>query len=166
MERYQEKAKTARQLPISIASVNLKFDENAAFLARAAACFGAKEYHIIGALPDHKIMHAKSGSMEGLTKIVQHKDPHSLLDYARSKDIYLVSVELDGRSVSIHDVQLPSDREIMLIVGAEETGVPEELLFHSDLIVHIPMPGQGWCLNTSQSANIILYEMSKRLVHG
>ena len=42
-------------------------------------------------------------------------------------------------------------------MGNEEVGVPPEILQSAD-VVYIPMPGVGYCLNTAQTANIILYE--------
>ena len=37
-----------------------------------------------------------------------------------------------------------------------------EILRNSDK-VYIPMPGVGFCLNTSQTANIFLYEAAKQM---
>jgi len=39
--------------------------------------------------------------------------------------------------------------------------VPPEILRKS-LPVHVPMPGIGYCLNTSQAANVILYEIMRQ----
>jgi tRNA(Leu) C34 or U34 (ribose-2'-O)-methylase TrmL len=47
------------------------------------------------------------------------------------------------------------------VVGNESTGVPIEILLNSEKI-YIPMPGVGFCLNTSQAANIVLYEAVKQ----
>ena len=52
-------------------------------------------------------------------------------------------------------------RHVCLVLGHEEHGVPIEILNNSDKI-YIPMPGVGFCLNTSQAGNIILYETIKR----
>ena len=51
---------------------------------------------------------------------------------------------------------------VCVVVGNERTGVPEEILQNSNSI-YIQMPGIGYCLNTSQTANIILYEAVKQL---
>ena len=48
-----------------------------------------------------------------------------------------------------------------LVVGHEESGIPIEILRNSE-VVNIPMPGVGYCLNTSQAANILLYEAVKQ----
>ena len=55
-ERYDEKKKSAKTYPISVATVNFLHDGNVGFLIRAAACFGAQCVHVIGSVPHHKIL--------------------------------------------------------------------------------------------------------------
>jgi tRNA G18 (ribose-2'-O)-methylase SpoU len=43
------------------------------------------------------------------------------------------------------------------VVGNEESGIPPEIILNSD-VIYVEMPGVGFCLNTAQAANIILYE--------
>jgi tRNA(Leu) C34 or U34 (ribose-2'-O)-methylase TrmL len=47
------------------------------------------------------------------------------------------------------------------VVGNETTGVPTQILVNSK-IIYIEMPGVGYCLNTAQTANIMLYEAVKQ----
>ena len=51
------------------------------------------------------------------------------------------------------------------MVGNEQSGIPTEILKNSDK-VYIPMPGVGFCLNTSQTANIMLYEAVRQYEAG
>jgi len=53
------------------------------------------------------------------------------------------------------------DRPICLVVGNEQIGVPAEILARS-VVLYIEMSGVGYCLNTSQAANILLYETVKQ----
>jgi tRNA(Leu) C34 or U34 (ribose-2'-O)-methylase TrmL len=48
-----------------------------------------------------------------------------------------------------------------VVVGQEQSGVPVDILVNSEKVC-IPMPGAGYCLNTSQAANIFLYEATKQ----
>ena len=61
----------------------------------------------------------------------------------------------DSESIQTYDFDFT--QPICIVVGNEETGIPIEILNNSDKIF-IPMPGVGYCLNTSQAANILLYE--------
>jgi len=62
---------------------------------------------------------------------------------------------------SLSDYTFNFDRDICLVVGNEEIGVPIEILSIAET-VYIPMPGVGYCLNTAQTANILLYETVHR----
>ena len=157
-ERYENKKNTAKTYPISLVTINFKCDGNLAYLLRAAACFGAECVHVIGVLPPRSDLNAQSGSLYDYIEIKQHKTPCEFLDYAKDKEIRLISAELCENSKPISSYALGSHKHFAVVVGHEELGVPVEILQHSDK-VYIPMPGVGFCLNTSQAANIMLYEM-------
>ena len=89
--------------------------------------------------------------------IEQHENPLEFLEYAKSNNIKLISAELCEKSESIETYNFDFSQPICIVVGHEEVGIPSEILNNSDKI-YIPMPGVGYCLNTSQAANILLYE--------
>ena len=156
-QRYDAKKKTAKTFPISIATVNFKHDGNIGYLIRSAACFGANAVHVIGSLPDRKVLNPLSGSLIDYVEINKYRDPAAFIEYARENNIKLISAELSKESESIETYDFDFSQPICIIVGHEETGIPVEILNNSDKI-YIPMPGVGYCLNTSQVANILLYE--------
>ena len=51
---------------------------------------------------------------------------------------------------------------MVIVTGHETTGVPSVIL-HKSKPIYIPMPGVGVCLNTSQGANVALYEYNRQL---
>ena len=79
------------------------------------------------------------------------------------KDLQVVSIELDKRSVPYDsaDYKFP----IALVVGHETTGVSEEVLKESDLIVELPMHGVNISLNVMVSLGIVLYKVVEGLPH-
>ena len=79
------------------------------------------------------------------------------MDYAKAEGLRVVSAELSENSTPIDIFTFDYSSRLVLVVGQEHTGVPIEILKNSDQ-VYIPMPGPGFCLNTSQAANILLYE--------
>ena len=160
-ERYDNKKNNAKSYPISLCCINFMHDGNLGYLARAAACFGAKSIHVIGSIPDRKILNSLSGSLYDYVEIKQYINPMSFLDYAKSQDINLISAEICEDSISLFAYKFNFDRHICLVVGHEELGIPVEILRNSEKI-YIPMPGVGFCLNTSQAANIALYEAIKQ----
>lgn len=160
-QRYDEKRSTAQKCGASICTVNFGCEENLGYIIRAAACFGVETVHVIGSIPDRKFLSAMSGSLIDYVQIIQHSNPHDFLEQMRDQNVNLVAAELSESSVSIHDYEFKSG-STCLILGNEHTGVPGEILHHADT-VHIPMPGVGFCLNTAQTGNIMLFEYNRQL---
>ena len=160
-ERYDEKKNSAKTYPISLVCINFKHDGNLGFLIRSAACFGADCVHVIGSVPRRSVLDPLSGSLYDYVKIKQHSSPMAFLDYIRDNEIGLISAEICEGAEPITSYKFNFDGPLALVVGNEELGVPAEILNNSKK-VYIPMPGIGFCLNTSQAANIMLYEVVKQ----
>jgi len=160
-ERYDEKKRFAKTYPIDIACVNFMHNGNLGYLIRAAACFGAGTVHVIGHVPSRGVLNPLSGSLYDYVEIKKYSTPSGFLGYARKEEIKLVSAELVDAAVPISSYDFAFDSRICLVVGQEECGVPVEILKNSDK-VYIPLPGVGYCLNTSQAANIMLYEATRQ----
>lgn len=160
-ERYNIKKGSAKDYPIDIACVNFRHDVNLGFVLRASACFGARTIHAIGSVPDRKLMNELSGSLYDYVEIKQHKNPREFVKYAKNNEINLVSAELVDSATPLDRYTFSFDRHLCLVVGHEECGVPVEILKNSEH-VYIPMSGVGYCLNTSQAANIMLFEATRQ----
>lgn len=160
-DRYSLKKKSAKYLPVDLCTINFQNEENLGFLIRAAACFGVKRIHVIGHIPDRSILNSLSGSLYDYVELLQHKTPLQFLSFVNEKNIPLVSAEILESSIPIFDVDFSSLGNFCLVVGNESIGVPPEILRNS-LPVHVPMPGVGYCLNTSQAANVALYEIMRQ----
>lgn len=160
-ERYDEKKANAKTYPISIATINFMHDGNLGYIIRSAACFGAECVHVIGSVPPRGILNPLSGSTCDYVEIRSHGNPSEFIEYCRDNDIQIVSAEIADDSVSIENFQFDFSKPVCIVLGHEEIGIPIEITKNSKL-VHIPMPGVGFCLNTSQAGNILLYEATKK----
>jgi tRNA G18 (ribose-2'-O)-methylase SpoU len=160
-ERYEEKKPSAKTYPISIATVNFMHDGNLGYLIRSAACFGAQCVHVIGSVPHPRILRALSGTLTDYVQLKRHSNPTAFLEHTKENDIKLISAEINDVAVSIEKYRFDFDKPVCIVVGHEETGIPTEIIKQSDS-VYIPMPGVGFCLNTSQAGNIMLYEAVKQ----
>jgi tRNA G18 (ribose-2'-O)-methylase SpoU len=156
-ERYDDKKSKAKTFPVSLTAINFHCDENLGYLIRTAACFGASSVNVIGCLPDRKELRAFSGSLVDYIQINQFSTPEKFIEYSRSENIQLVCAELTPAAVNLESYSFDYHKETSIVVGNETTGVPTQLLVNSD-IIYIEMPGVGYCLNTAQTANIVLYE--------
>ena len=164
-QRYNIKQKDSELLPFSICCVNFEHDGNLGFLIRSAACFGAQTVHVIGSVPTRRQLNPISGSLYDYVKIRQHKNPRQFLDYSENKSLKLVSAEICEGSTDLPSYSFDFSKHVVVVVGNETTGIPVEILKNSD-VVHIPMPGPGYCLNTAQAANILLYEATSQYYKG
>jgi tRNA G18 (ribose-2'-O)-methylase SpoU len=160
-QRYDKKLKTSKKYPISLCAINFRVDDNIGYLVRSAACFGAERLYVVGHVPERSRMKAPSGSLIDYVEIEQFSRPSEFLTQMEAEGIQIVSAELVEEARSISSYNFNFSRPVCLVVGNEEIGVPTEILQRSD-VVYIPMPGPGHCLNTSQTANIILYEAIKQ----
>lgn len=160
-QRYDLKVKSAQRSRISVCAVNFGCDENLGYLIRAAACFGVDTVHVIGNVPERKYLVPVSGSLIDYVAIVQHSNPHDFLAAMRSQDVSVIAAELCEGAQSVHDYTFDSVKDICIAVGNEHSGVPAEILHNSD-VVYVPMPGVGFCLNTAQTANIMLFEFNRQ----
>lgn len=161
-ERYAAKAKTAIQMKVSIATTFFQNEGNVAFISRALACFGGNNLEIIGKRPAHNELSRLSGGNCDLVNIRNYSNFYQFLDKMREENVYLVAAELSEKAISIVDFNPPKDRQICIIIGNEMEGIPVDLLINADQEVFVPMPGRGYCLNASQTANVFMYEMSRK----
>jgi tRNA G18 (ribose-2'-O)-methylase SpoU len=160
-QRYDEKKQSAKTYPISIATVNFKHDGNLAYIIRSAACFAAECVHVIGSVPDRSVLNPLSGSLSDYVDIKQYSTPVDFLNHAKQNNLQIVSAELAPHAISIEEYKFDFNRPVCIVVGHEEVGIPTEIIRSSDA-VYIPMPGVGYCLNTAQAGNILLYEAVKK----
>ena len=156
-ERYDNKKSKAKIFPVSLTAINFHCDENLGYLIRSAACFGASSVNVIGCLPDRKELRTFSGSLADYIEINQFSTPEEFIQYSRTENIHLVSAELTSEASNLEHYSFDYGKKTSIVVGNETTGVPSQILLNSD-VVYIEMPGIGYCLNTAQTANIMLYE--------
>ena len=160
-QRYDKKLKNAKRYPISLCAINFRIDDNLGYLIRSAACFGAERLYVIGHVPERHSVISSSGSLYDYVEIEKFSKPSEFLAHMRFEGTQVVSAELVEEARPLADYNFNFDRPVCLVVGNEATGIPTEILAKSD-VVYINMPGVGYCLNTSQAANIMLYEATRQ----
>ena len=153
-QRYDRKINNAKTYPFSLCAINFRVDDNFGHLVRSAGCFGAKTVYVIGHTPDRSEIKSSSGSLIDYVNIIQFSTPQEFLEHCRKEQIKVVAAELveGARPLSSYDFDF--NGHICLVVGNESTGASD--------VVYVEMPGVGYCLNTAQTANILLYEAVKQ----
>lgn len=161
-ERYNKKLQIAKFFPISVVTIEFQSDNNLGQVIRSAACFGIRDVHVIGSIPDYQTLKRLSGSTHYCVNLIQHKNPYEFLDYKRKESLQskIVSVELTEDAIELKEYKRTGEH-IFVVVGNETTGVPVDIIKNSDEVLYIKMHGTGFCLNTAMAAHISLYELTK-----
>lgn len=160
-ERYNNKAESSIQLPVSFVTINFEISDNIAFLIRTAACYGATQVNVIGSIPPRSYLNPRSGSLYDYVTIRQFSRPSDFLRYSREMNLDLVTAEIGASAVSLYDFEFNFSKHTAIVLGHETTGIPPEITFASKQ-VYIPMPGVGFCLNTSQTGTAMITEYSRQ----
>jgi len=163
-QRYEEKAKTAQTIPVSVCMINFGIDDNVALTIRAAACYGAESVMIIGSVPDRSFLRPRSGTTVDYVEIKQFSTPHDFLEFCRKEEYDIVSAELCDGATDLFNHRFSFDRKTVIVMGNEYTGVPAEII-HNSRPVYIRMAGTAYSLNVMQASTAFLNEYSRQHIN-
>lgn len=71
----------------------------------------------------------------------------------------VLGVELADESIRLADLPAAKQRTVM-ILGHEQSGIPDEALEYLDGCVEIPMIGTGFSLNVAVAGSLVLYKLA------
>lgn len=170
----------AKRHPVSFILHNIRSLENVGLFFRLADAVLVEKIYLTGytgypgmendAREERIIAHAEKEISKTAIKLVPfvpweyNPDVLSVLGNLKRGNHQIVSVEQTDQSTDFRlaEYHFP----LALIFGHERTGVKDELLEKSDLIVHIPMLGMGNSHNVAMSAAIISYHLQSQLQTG
>ncbi len=148
---------------------NIRSLQNVGLFFRLADALRVKKIYLTGytgyprkeadSRDERIVRHAESEINKTAIKLVpfvpweQEEKVSLVLSHLKKSGHQIISVEQTDESVDYRQVkyQFP----VALIFGHERTGVEEDLLKESDLIVHIPMSGMGNSHNVAMTGAIL-----------
>jgi 23S rRNA (guanosine2251-2'-O)-methyltransferase len=141
---------------------DLQDPQNVGAILRSAYCAGVsgvvlRSHHSVNI--NSTVCKASAGAVEHLL-ISLVPNQSSFLDLAKEEGFLICALDMEG--TSIFKEKLPFKRPIVLIVGAEDSGVKSILKKRCDLLLKIPMRGELDSLNASAASAIALFEISRR----
>lgn len=167
------KFKKKKRNPIVFVLHNIRSLQNVGLFFRLADAILAEKIYLTGytGYPRKKndtrekrvIDHAEKEIEKTAIKLVpfvpweQKDDVLGLLSNLSNLGYLIVSVEQTDKSIDFDKAKY--QKPITLVFGHERTGVEDEILKKSDLVVHIPMLGMGNSHNVAMSAAIISYHI-------
>lgn len=135
---------------------------NLGTVIRTADALGADGLLLVGDGADPFSPQAVKASMGSLfhLPIARLPDLGSLFDWAAGSDVRIVTSSARA-STEVAEADLSGP--VVLLLGAERTGLPPEVVDRSDLAVAIPMVGRATSFNVAVAAGILMYETSRQL---
>jgi TrmH family RNA methyltransferase len=132
---------------------------NLGTVIRTAEGLGAAGVLLVGDGADPLSPQAVKASMGSLfhLPVVHLPDLDSLFDWARASGVRTVTTSATA-TTRLRDADL--SRPLVLLLGAERTGLPQAALERSDVAVTIEMSGHATSFNVAVAAGILMYEVA------
>jgi tRNA G18 (ribose-2'-O)-methylase SpoU len=134
---------------------------NLSRIARAASCCGLTEIICTGPAKLERSI-ARDGA--DTIRIVTHRTLAPVLKELKQQGVRLVGLEQTTDSVDIHHYTF--DRNTVLVIGNERTGLTDDLLELLDDVVEIPVWGLPYSYNVATATVMALYEYCKQWPNG
>ena len=135
-------------------------------IARSAECFGFSGIIIPEKGAARVNADAVKTSAGALLKIPvsRVRSLPNTIKYLKDSGLMIFSVT-EKASKDLHQVKL--EGPLALIMGGEDTGISENLVFLSDESLKIPMEGETESLNVSVASSVVMYEVNRqRIIPG
>ena len=143
--------------PLHIAIDNIERDFNMGTIVRSANAFGVRHVHIIG-----RRQWNKRGAMmtDKYLHVHYHTDTDAFLDFVSDSEAELIAIDNVAGSQPLTQTPLPI--KVILLFGAERSGIRPELLQAATHIAAIEQFGSTRSLNVGVAAGIVMYEWLRR----
>ncbi|EWC48557.1 hypothetical protein DRE_01779 [Drechslerella stenobrocha 248] len=89
---------------------------------------------------------------------VKRADVSQLLARKRQEGYSIVGIEQTDRSVILGSKDFEFPKKTVLVIGAEKTGIPPDLLAEMDICVEVKQFGETRSMNVQTAAAVVLYE--------
>lgn len=139
----------------AIGIYHTKNGTNVGTLWRSAMNFGAAFLFTIGRRYKHQASDTQNATKQ--LPLFHYVDFHDFRKH-RPNNAPLVGIEQTEESVGLRDFEHP--RSAVYLLGAEDTGLPAEILNYCNSVVHITTPN---CLNVATAGSIVMYDRQCKL---
>lgn len=142
------------KIPVSLLLVNIDRDNNIGNIIRSANTFGVEEVLIYGR---KKFDRRTSVGAEFFIKFRHIRFIEEIAPLRQEFDL-IIGLEQTDNSVELHSYKWPENQNILIAVGNEGKGLPQEILDICDATLEIEQYGTTRSLNVSVATGILLYD--------
>lgn len=141
--------------PFSACCFALNDDKNVNLVYRSLANFGGKEMFIVGS---QNWFRGATNGVEDVIPVHYFDTFSEFLKHVKEKTEYsLVSVEQSEKSIYTNQLNFYPENSCF-VFGNETSGLGDDVLLNSDLVVEIPMRGVHPCANVGVSSGIMFFD--------
>ena len=144
---------------------NVHKPHNISAVLRTADCFGIQDVHVVENLNKFRINKEISLGASKWLHVHRHgqheNNTRPALLSLKEKGYQVIATSPHKNDCEIHE--LPIDKPVALVFGAEVEGISKEAMELADGFVRIPMFGFSESYNISVAAALSCYELTKRL---
>jgi tRNA G18 (ribose-2'-O)-methylase SpoU len=79
------------------------------------------------------------------------------------RDRFVIVLDQEPNSVMMHELELPPDKDIVIVACEELFGAQEDVLQHADVLLELPMRGHKTSLYVAMAAGIAMYGVVDKL---
>ena len=144
-----------------IAAWQINNPENIGNLIRLADNVGAEDVFILG--EDFQLRMSSVRKTAGLSFNNVRLKFIGTEEFFRSinPESFLVAIETSEGSTNLFTTQLPEN--VILLLGNEKKGLPDDILQKCTMAVHIPMTGKCKSMNVSHALAVVLFEWQRQM---
>ncbi len=133
---------------------------NLGTIMRTADSVGAQGVILVGQTCDPFSVEAVRATMGSIFAMPLARTDFTTFEaWRRGRDLLLVGASLKG--VDPHDA-FPAERGVVVFMGNEQSGLPENMEGACDALVKIPMKGRADSLNLAIATGVMLYDVWRR----
>jgi len=153
----------SKKNPIILICDGVQSPANIGSLFRICDAFGVQEIIFFNTQLDINSTRLKRTARETHKKVPFRIEESyiPLLEQLKKNNSTIISLEITDNSTPLHKLPALKNKNIVLIIGNERTGVSKKLLELSTYITHINMYGENSSMNVSQATAIALYSLTK-----
>ncbi|RVD86509.1 uncharacterized protein DFL_004781 [Arthrobotrys flagrans] len=118
------------------------------YMGNKATALKAKEFTSVSVSSEHWLP----------IEEVKKQEVRDLLAKRRQDGYTIVGIEQTDRSIILGTKDFVFPLKIVLVIGAEKTGIPPELLVEMDICVEVKQFGETRSMNVQTAAAVVLYE--------
>ena len=159
--------KTIKRNPIYFVLDSVIDTYNIGSMFRLADAVAAEKLYICGETeyPPNSRIHKAAIGTEEWVPWEHNNSVIQLISKLKQEGIQIIAVEQDPRSIPYTLLPIRLKFPVAIVVGNETTGVSQEVLGASDIIVEFPMFGVNKSLNVWGTAAITAYKIVESLIN-